>query len=376
MEYRSIEKLGVQTSLLGFGCMRFPTLASGAIDEAEAESLLDLAIGQGVNYIDTAYMYHDGKSEEFVGKVLKKYRREQIHLATKMPMVTVESLAQAKEIFAEQLDRLQTDYFDFYLLHALDAKKWAKTLELGVLTFLEEMKAAGKIKYLGFSFHDTYDVFEKILTYRPWEFCQIQLNYMDTEHQQGIRGYELAEKLGVPVIVMEPVKGGALAALPEDIAKLLRRGGENATLASWALRWAASLPQVKVVLSGMSARAQVEDNLTTFSSFQALSEAENRLISLAAAKIREKTKNGCTACAYCMPCPFGVDIPKCFKIWNEQAMYRLPQRTKQAYYTMMKKEQRADQCRQCGQCEKLCPQQIAIREDLSRAARDLSAEHL
>lgn len=361
---------------MGFGCMRFPTLASGAIDEAEAEALLDLAIGQGVNYIDTAYMYHDGKSEEFVGKVLKKYRREQIHLATKMPMVTVESLAQAKEIFAEQLDRLQTDYFDFYLLHALDAKKWAKTLELGVLTFLEEMKAAGKIKYLGFSFHDTYDVFEKILTYRPWEFCQIQLNYMDTEHQQGIRGYELAEKLGVPVIVMEPVKGGALAALPEDIAKLLRRGGENATLASWALRWAASLPQVKVVLSGMSARAQVEDNLTTFSSFQALSEAENRLISLAAAKIREKTKNGCTACAYCMPCPFGVDIPKCFKIWNEQAMYRLPQRTKQAYYTMMKKEQRADQCRQCGQCEKLCPQQIAIREDLSRAARDLSAEHL
>lgn len=376
MEFREMGKLDKKTSLLGFGCMRFPKLGNGEIDEAEAEALLDLAIRQGVNYIDTAYFYHDGKSEAFVGGVLEKYARESFYLATKMPMVSVTSLQRAKEIFAEQLENLRVAYFDFYLLHALDRKKWDRTLSLDILPFLEDMRAAGKIRHLGFSFHDTYDVFEEILTSYAWDFCQIQLNYMDTEHQQGMRGYALAEKLNIPVVVMEPVKGGALAALPEDIARVFKRRRPEASLASWALRWAASLPQVKVVLSGMSARAQVEDNLQTFKTFRPLDEAEKRLVSEVTEKIRRRMKNGCTTCAYCMPCPFGVDIPACFKIWNEYAMYGQTEKMKQSYHVAMRPGARADQCKHCGQCEKLCPQQIPIREDLGRAAIELRLDAL
>lgn len=367
-----MEKLGLRTSLLGFGCMRLPKQPDGKIDRIEAKALIDLAITQGVNYFDTAYFYHDGESEEFVGEALAAYPREQFHLATKMPMIKVTSLAQAKEIFADQLKRLQVDFFDFYLLHALDRKKWARTLDLGILEFLEEMKSEGKIRNMGFSFHDQYDVFEQILQYYPWDFCQIQLNYMDVDHQQGMKGYALAESLAIPVVIMEPVKGGALAALPEDIAKIFKDHNPEMSLASWALRWIASLPQVKVVLSGMSDRRQVEDNLATFSAFRHLEKAELHLIEQVAAQLRQKTNNGCTACGYCMPCPFGVNIPACFKIWNEQAMYRQPEKVRNSYFVMMTQKERADQCRQCGQCEKLCPQQIAIREDLARTVEELA----
>lgn len=276
MEYRKFEKLGVSPSLLGFGCMRFPQNTDGTINEKEAQKLLDTAIKAGVNYIDTAYPYHNGESEPFLGRTLKKYPRESFYLATKLPMWDIKTSEDVKKIFYKQLERLQTDYVDFYLIHCLDKEKWQQVLDLGVIPFLEDMKQQGKIRFLGFSFHDDFDTFKKILTYRDWDFCQIQYNYIDTEIQAGDRGYELTEELGIPLVIMEPVKGGALASLPQEISVRFTDFDPLCSLASWALRWVASKPNVKVVLSGMSTMEQVKDNLDTFTDFTPLSLQEKK----------------------------------------------------------------------------------------------------
>ena len=314
MEYRELNE-EYQPSLLGFGCMRFPLDAQGKIDEAEAERMLDTAIAHGVKYIDTAFPYHHGDSEPFVGRVLTK--------------------------------------------------------QLGILAYCEELKAQGKIRNFGFSFHDEYDVFEEILTYRKWDFCQIQYNYVDTQEQAGDRGYALAEKLGIPMVIMEPVKGGSLSKLPQDLASRLKEAAPNSSISSWALRWVASKPNVKVVLSGMSTMEQVLDNLSTFEDFKPLSVAEQGLIKEIAEEIKARTMNGCTGCAYCMPCPFGLDIPKNFRIWNEHAKYGNTEVARKRYFEEMKEEERSSQCKKCGKCEALCPQHIAIREDLAHMSSDM-----
>ncbi len=373
MEYRQFEKLGVSPSLLGFGCMRFPQNPDGSICEPEAEKMLDTAIQAGVSYIDTAYPYHNGDSEPFVGRVLKKYDRSRLFLATKLPVWNVKTLDDAKRLFQEQLDRLQTDYVDFYLLHCLDKEKWQLVLDLGLIPYFEEMKKEGKIRFFGFSFHDDFEVFKTILTYRDWDFCQIQYNYVDTDIQAGDRGYELAEELGVPLVIMEPVKGGSLAALPEEVTEPFRSYKPDASISSWALRWVASKPNVKVVLSGMSDMEQVNDNLQTFGSFQPLSLREKELVADVAAAIKKRTKNGCTGCAYCMPCPFGVNIPQNFRIWNDLSMYGNVNRTRQAYFKELEESARADQCQKCGKCEEVCPQSLSIRENLEAAAKEMEA---
>ena len=373
MEYRKFEKLGVSPSLLGFGCMRFPTTEDGKIDEAEAEKMLDTAIQAGVNYIDTAYPYHNGDSEPFVGRALKKYDRSKLYLATKLPVWNVKTLDDAKRLFQEQLDRLQTDYVDFYLLHCLDKEKWQQVLDLNLIPYFEEMKKQGKIRFFGFSFHDEFDVFKTIITYRNWDFCQIQYNYVDTDIQAGDRGYELAEELGIPLVIMEPVKGGSLASLPDEVTEPFRNYKPGASISSWALRWVASKPNVKVVLSGMSDMAQVEDNLNTFGKFQPLSLREKELVADIAASIKKRTKNGCTGCAYCMPCPFGVNIPQNFRIWNDLSMYGNVTRTKQSYFVELEESARADQCQKCGKCEEVCPQSLSIRENLESVAKEMNA---
>ena len=373
MEYRQFEKLGVSPSLLGFGCMRFPQNPDGSICEPEAEKMLDTAIQAGVSYIDTAYPYHNGDSEPFVGRVLKKYDRSRLFLATKLPVWNVKTLDDAKRLFQEQLDRLQTDYVDFYLLHCLDKEKWQLVLDLGLIPYFEEMKKEGKIRFFGFSFHDDFEVFKTILTYRDWDFCQIQYNYVDTDIQAGNRGYELAEELGVPLVIMEPVKGGSLAALPEEVTEPFRSYKPDASISSWALRWVASKPNVKVVLSGMSDMEQVNDNLQTFGSFQPLSLREKELVADVAAAIKKRTKNGCTGCAYCMPCPFGVNIPQNFRIWNDLSMYGNVNRTRQAYFKDLEESARAYQCQKCGKCEEVCPQSLSIRENLEAAAKEMEA---
>lgn len=376
MEKRKLEKLGIETSLLGFGCMRFPLTADGRIDEPEAQRMLDKAIKSGVNYIDTAYPYHDGESEPFVGRVLKNYDRASLYLATKLPVWMVKSLEDVERIFEEQLERLQTDYIDFYLMHAMDKGRWDEMLKLGVPEYLEKLKEQGKIRYLGFSFHDEYEVFEEILNYREWDFCQIQLNYMDVKEQAGMKGYELTAKKQIPLIIMEPIKGGSLAAFADDIMERFHAFDGEASAASFALRWVGSLPNVKVILSGMSTMTQVEDNLKTFEQFHPLSMHEKQAIDEIVEILTSRVQNGCTGCGYCMPCPAGVNIPGCFKAWNTYHMYQNYNVVKWKWEEDLGEKAQAKNCIKCGKCEKVCPQHLNIREDLEKAQADLDKKEM
>ena len=370
MEYREM-KHGEKVSLLGFGCMRFPLHADGSICEKEAEAMLDEAIAHGVNYIDTAYPYHNGDSEPFVGRVLKKYDRESFYLATKLPIFKIDSLDDAKRIFEEQLQRLDISYVDFYLLHAMNKDTWEKAKNLGILDYLDDLKKAGKIHNLGFSFHDEYEVFEEMINARDWDFTQIQYNYIDREIQAGDKGYQLCVEKQIPMVVMEPVKGGNLAVLPKDLADIFQQKHPDKSISSWALRWVGTHQNVRVILSGMSLMEQVKDNLETFDVFEPLCLEEEQLVENVAKMIQARTKNGCTACKYCMPCPFGIDIPGNFKIWNEYAKYGNEQATSKKLARMDEKA-RFDQCQKCGRCESLCPQHIAIRDDLEKMKKDLA----
>ncbi len=376
MEKRRMEKLGVETSLLGFGCMRFPVTGDGKIDEAEAERMLDRAYAAGVNYYDTAYPYHGGESERVVGRVMKKYDRSSFYLATKLPCWNVKAAEDVDRLFNEQLEKLQTDYIDFYLMHALNRDRFREMRELGCFERLERLKAEGRIRNLGFSFHDNYESFETIINYRDWDFCQIQLNYMDANEreefqQAGMKGYRLTEEKQVPLIIMEPVKGGSLASFPEDITNMFRSLDPSASIASFALRWVGSLPNVKVVLSGMSTMEQVEDNLKTFGQFKPLSQEESETIDKVVALINSRIQNGCTGCGYCMPCPAGVNIPQNFRIWNVYHMYRNYNMVKDRWENGVGEEHKAKNCIKCGKCEQACPQKLSIRTDLERVQEDL-----
>ncbi len=373
MDYRKMDNIGVNTSLLGFGCMRFPTLENGKINEPEAEKMLDTAFAGGVNYYDTAYVYHDGASEAFTGRVLNKYDRKSYMVATKLPCWEVKTLADASRLFEEQLKRLDKDYIDFYLLHSLGKDSWKKMVDLGVIEFCEKLKAEGRIRHFGFSFHDDYPVFEEIVSFRTWDFCQIQLNYMDTEEQAGMKGYLLAEKLGIPVIVMEPVKGSSLANLPDDISRVFRNLRPDATAASWALRWVGSLPNAKVILSGMTTMEHVTDNLKTFTYFKPLNKEEKKAVEEVTKSLQSRVNNGCTSCRYCMPCPFGVDIPGNFHIWNGYGIYQNVGAVKWEWGTEMADASKAKNCTECGVCEDACPQRLHIRDDLKKVQSGLDA---
>ena len=366
MEFRALDKLGIKTSLLGFGCMRFPTL-DGKIDKARAEKMLDDAYAAGINYFDTAWPYHNGESEPFVGDVMQKYPRESFYFATKLPCWNVKEREDATRIFEQQLEHLHSDYVDFYLLHAMNKNSFHQMRDLGVIDDMVELKNQGKIKYLGFSFHDDYDAFEEMVTYRDWDFCQIQYNYMDTNEQAGDKGYALCEKLNIPIIIMEPIKGGALASYAPEVEEIFKAERPEKSIASWALRWVASKPQVKVVLSGMTTEDQLKDNLDTFENFEALSEKELETVNNVVVEVRSRIKNGCTGCRYCMPCPFGVDIPKNFSIWNNYGMYNNASSAKWNFNNM-KEEEHADKCMSCGACEDACPQKLPIREHLVQVA--------
>ena len=376
METRKMDKLNIETSLLGFGCMRFPTTADGEIDESEAERMLDTAIAAGVNYIDTAYPYHNGKSELLVGKVLKKYDRNSFYLATKLPVWLVHTVEDVDRLLDEQLHKLQTDHIDFYLMHAMDKAHWEQMKEIGCIERLEKLREAGKIKYIGFSFHDKYETFEEIIEARDWDFCQIQLNYMDTREQAGLKGYELAASKGIPLVIMEPVKGGSLAVFAEDIMDKFHKLDADASAASFALRWVGSLPGVKVILSGMSTMEQVDDNLKTFGSFKPLTGEEEKTISQVTEILRSRVQNGCTGCRYCMPCPAGVDIPGCFASWNTYHMYQNYNVVKWRWEQALGEVKQAKNCIKCGRCEQVCPQKLSIRQDLEKTQADLDKKEM
>jgi len=371
MEYRSITKLGIKTSLLGFGCMRLPLTKDGKIDEPEAERMLDKAYAAGVNYYDTAYPYHGGESEPVVGRIMKKYDRSSFYLATKLPVWMVKSVEDVEKILDEQLTKLQTDYVDFYLMHAMNGERWDEMVKLGVPEELERIQKTGKIKNLGFSFHDNYEAFDKIINARDWDFCQIQINYMDADEQKAMDLYKLAEVKGVPVAVMEPIKGGTLAKLPEDILSIFKKKDDTATASSFALRWVGTLSNVYVILSGMSSMEHVDDNLKSLGAFKPMDEDELKVVDEVKAKILSRTMNGCTGCRYCMPCPMGVDIPASFSCWNKLHMYENYYAVNWTWDTEMGESKQPKNCVECGKCENACPQKIAIREDLKKAQKDL-----
>jgi len=370
MQYRSFGKLDWKVSALGFGCMRFPTSdgerLSPNIEEAEAIGMVRHAIDNGVNYLDTAYAYHGGQSEVVVGKALKDGYRERVRLATKLPVWLVESPADFDRLLNEQLTKLQTDHIDFYLLHALSHGRWQDiVLKHKLLDRSEAALADGRIRHLGFSFHDEYAGFEEIVNgTNLWSFCQIQYNYMDTENQAGTRGLKLAASKGLAVVIMEPLMGGRLADPPKDILEVMASYPVRRSPAEWALEWLWDQPEVSVVLSGMSAMAQVEENLrcADHSRIGAFSEADQALI----AKVREiyaaRTAIPCSKCNYCMPCPNGVWIPANFEFFNYAHLYDDVAGARFKYQVFLEEEQRSGSCIACGICEEQCPQKIAISE--------------
>lgn len=368
MRYRAIGKTGIEASVLGFGCMRFPILEgdSSKIDKDEAKAMLRYAIDHGVNYIDTAYPYHGGNSEAFVGEALSDGYREKVNLITKSPSWLIATEDDFEKYLDEQLARLKTDCIDIYLLHALNAKSWENYLKLNVFKAIESAKAKGKIKHIGFSFHDEYPVFERILDAYPWDLCMIQLNYMDTEEQAGMKGLLYAESKEIPVIVMEPLKGGMLASPSEEIMALWAKENPNRSPIEWALRYLMHFQNVKVVLSGMSTMAQLKENLDIANRLEegAMTASELETVEAVKKAYASKIKVKCTQCEYCMPCPFGVEIPKAFTYLNRANIYNAYDAIKGQYNSMIKAEGKASKCVACGACEPKCPQAIPIIESL------------
>ena len=373
MEYRIFGKTNTKPSLLGFGCMRFPTMTNDegkrVINKKEAEKMLDYAYQNGVTYFDTAYPYHGGESEVVLGEVMKKYKRDTFLVATKLPMWKLEKTEDVRETFFEQLSRLQMNYVDFYLLHALNRNTFKKGKDIGALEEVIKLKEEGYIKHIGFSFHDEYEIFEEIVNYYDWEFCQIQYNYMDTDIQAGKKGIKLCEEKGIPLVIMEPIKGGSLSGFSEDVEEVFKSYDKDKSIASWALRFVGSEENVKVILSGMSTFEQVVDNVENFNNFRVLNDEEKKIIEKAKELIKSKVKIGCTACNYCMPCPRGVKIPVNFRLWNTYGMYK--NSSAKWDYNNMKEEEKASNCIKCGACEKLCPQHLEIRKNLELLKEEL-----
>jgi len=375
MNYRTNQKNGDELSILGFGCMRLPVKA-GIIDEARAIKMIRDSIEKGVNYFDTAYIYHGGQSESLLGKALQDGYRPRVKIATKLPPYMVKKLNNAKKIMLTQLEKLHTDYIDYYLLHMLtDKAMYDKMASLGVMEWLEELKAKGTIRNIGFSFHGSRRDFEMIVKAYPWDFCQIQYNYLDENNKATVSGLKLAHSLGIPVIVMEPLRGGKLVNnLPKEVLKTFKSFHPEWTPAEWGLRWIWNHKEVNVVLSGMSIEEQVNENIRIASdaASDSLSEDELKVFGEVKSIMNEKIKVPCTGCGYCMPCPCGVDIPGCFSNYNDK--FLLGEKLNRWKYAqtlgvLSEKPAFASKCIECGKCEPHCPQNIEIRKELKSVAR-------
>lgn len=387
MEKRIYARTGEAVSLLGYGTMRLPKTPEEKIDFPAALRLIDTAYQNGVNYFDTAYMYHAEESELLVGEALSRYPRESFFLADKLPgwMCGENGLEGAKKIFADQLSKCRTTYFDFYLCHSLNNQKDFERLYLegGVLAYLEEEQKAGRIHNLGFSFHGNPAFFKFLMELRKWDFCQIQCNYFDWDNQNAKELYRLSEEYGVQLMIMEPVRGGGLVSLCDEAVSILKEAEPEKSTASWAIRFAASLPNVLCVLSGMSNLEQVEDNLATMNDFVPLSDAERAVLSRAVEAYARKGTVPCTGCRYCFECPKQIAIPDIFAFYNEiAAAGKLPfsvgvapeelEARKKAFlaaYEQIPAEARPENCIRCKKCMEHCPQQIRIPDRLAEIAR-------
>lgn len=367
---RKFNNINVTTSLLGFGCMRFPQLKNNKVNIPLAEEMIKYAIDHGVNYFDTALIYHDGESEKILKDILvSKYPRDSYYLADKLPLWVCKDPSDVPKVIDEQLEKAGVEYFDFYLLHAMSQERLDTVIKWDVMSILEEYKKQGKIKHIGFSFHDDLKAFTNIVNYYNWDFAQIQLNYMDLDNQQGIEGYNLLVKKNIPCIIMEPIKGGSLSKFKPEIEQIFKDYNPTASISSWALRYIASFDNVKVVLSGMSSMEHVIDNINTFSNFKPVNSEEKSIISEITTKLTSLTKVGCTSCGYCMPCPAGVDIPRNFSIYNTHAMYENIKETEWLVSNLYKEGFQSDLCVNCGKCVLVCPQHINIPEELENITK-------
>ena len=378
MQYRN-DRNGQPISLLGYGCMRF-TKKGNSIDLEKAEKELLRAIELGVNYFDTAYIYSG--SEVALGKILAKNNcREKINIATKLPQYLIKSKSGINKYFKEQCERLQTNYIDYYLMHMLtDIGAWEKLKRLGIEDWIAEKKASGEIRNLGFSFHGNTEKFLEILNAYDWDFCQIQYNYLDEHSQAGVAGLKAAHEKGIPVIIMEPLRGGKLVdMLPETATKLIADYKTKRTPAEWAFRWLFNQPEVTCVLSGMNSLEMIEENCRIASDTDAFSFTEDdfALIEQVKDEIKKKTKVGCTACGYCMPCPKGIDIPTAFRCYNQMYTEKKSSGRSEYIQCLAYNKDRTDikSCVECGRCEKHCPQHIEIRKELKNARKALQPFH-
>jgi len=375
--YRTVPKTGDRLSILGFGCMRFPSKGRG-IDEERTIRQIRYAIDNGVNYLDTAPVYHMGKSEPILAKALAGGYREKVRIATKLPHWFVSEHADMDRILDGQLENLQTDHIDYYLLHNLSKGGMERLRPLGVFEFLDAAKKDGRISNAGFSFHSSTQDFKEIVDAYPWDFCQIQYNYLDETSQAGTEGLRYAASKGLAVIVMEPLRGGNLAGrVPESVQKIWDRAPVRRTPAEWALRWVWNHPEVTVVLSGMNEEAHIDENIRVAAAAApgSLSAEELATVNAARDEFRRLMKVGCTGCSYCMPCPYGVDIPGCFAKYNTYHLF--PHDMSVKFHYMMRHggleeaKSHAGLCRRCGKCTRSCPQSLPIPALMRDVSRDM-----
>lgn len=367
MEKRVMEKLGSEVSLLGFGCMRFPMNGDG-YDMAQVQEMIDLAYENGVNYYDTAYVYgEDGMSEKAMGEALKKYPRNSFYTADKLPFWLAKKQDDLQTFFNTSLERLGMDYIDYYLMHAIDKGNWELVKKYDVINFCKKLRDEGKIRYIGFSFHDSPELFREVVDSFDWDFVQIQLNYFDWEAQRAKELYDIINEKGLSCVVMEPIRGGTLANPIKEIKDVFKSVRPELSPSSWALRYCGSLPRIKVILSGMSNISHVKDNLSTMNNFTPLSKEEYAAIDKVVKIINAQPQIGCTGCHYCMPCPHGVDIPANFSAYNDYMKLRDKNVLKWKLNNELK-DKGMDKCVKCGVCATHCPQHLKIPEELLKVA--------
>ncbi len=378
MQYRVVPKNGDKLSVLGFGCMRLP-LNWQAIDEPRAIKQIRLAIDNGVNYVDSAPPYHGGESEKVLGKALQDGYREKVKIATKLTPFMLNKAEDMQKMLNVQLQKLQTDHIDYYLLHGLDEGFWRKLQDFGVLNFLEKAKAEGKIVNMGFSFHGSLETFKEVIASHDWVMCQIQYNFLDENLQAGTEGLQYAASKKLAVMVMEPLRGGALVCkLPNEVKQYYDNAKIQRSPAEWALRWVWNHPEVTLALSGMNDEKQVNENIKVAETAlpNSMIADELAVIKNVAASYRRLMKVSCTGCQYCMPCPQGVNIPRNFSVYNDYCMFGEEEQSRWMYAMVLMggfgaKQSDASLCKECKQCMERCPQHIAIPEQLKAVSKEL-----
>lgn len=369
MEKRKWYDKNITTSLLGFGCMRF-VMKNNKIDEPKAQELVDIAYDNGINYFDTAVPYLDGQSEEFLGRALKKYDRSKLYIATKLPVGNYKNKTSedVEKAINEHLSKLQTSYIDFYLLHAMSKERLQIVKDLGIIDIVRRWKDEGKIKNFGFSFHDDYDTFKEILDLYDWDFCQIQFNYIDKDIQQGMQGYYDLVNKKIPIVIMEPLKGGRLVNFNEKVEEIFREYNDD-PIVKWAFKWVASHEGVMTILSGMNEKEQLIENIDIFSNMEPMTKPEFDLVDEVASQLLELEVVGCTKCQYCMPCPYGVNIPGNFTVINEHEMYKNANSANWSYKQLENQDSSSTVCIGCEECIPKCPQFIDIPRELIKVSQ-------